>query len=258
MRHTFRYLVHQAPRPGDTIALSPEDSHHLVRVVRRAPDDPLELIDPAGRLWAATLVAPGPPATVRVWAARAAPAPAPLTLYLGLLEAGRLDLVVEKAAELGVERVVLVQTERVRRTPDAEALARRLARLGRVVAAAARQSGRATLTRVEGLVPFAAVLDQLSSDEAYLIDARAEAGLDQALRAREPTAGGRAALVVGPEAGFTEVERAGARERGIPACRLGPATLRAETAALVAMSLALAATGHLDGGGDGLGAEGTP
>lgn len=251
MRHTFRYLVPGAPRPGDTIALSSADSHHLVRVVRRVPDDPLELIDPAGRLWAATLIAPGPPATVRVRAPRSRPAPAPLTLYLGLLEAGRLDVVVEKAAELGVERVVLVRSERVRRVPSVEALARRLERLGRVVAAAARQSGHGALTRVEGLVPFDAVLDELGSDEAYLIDARGEAGLGEALLARGPAAPRRVALAVGPEAGFSEGEWARARGRGIPACRLGPATLRAETAALVAMSLALGATGHLDGGGDG-------
>jgi 16S rRNA (uracil1498-N3)-methyltransferase len=57
------------------------------------------------------------------------------------------------------------------------------------------------------------------------------------------------ALVVGPEAGFSEQEVAAARESGLAVCRLGPTVLRSETAALVAVSLALSATGRFGAAG---------
>jgi 16S rRNA (uracil1498-N3)-methyltransferase len=139
-----------------------------------------------------------------------------------------------------VERVVLFVSARARRSPGADEAARRLARLRRVAAAAARQAGHGRETRVEGLVPFPAVLDELDADEAYLIDARGEAGLTTALGAGPE----RRALLVGPEAGFSPGEVDGARERGLRVCRLGPVTLRAETAAITALVLALAAGGR--------------
>lgn len=244
MRHTFRYLAGQGLRPGATLTLGPEDSHHLARVVRRRAGDPLELIDGAGLLWSATVLAPGPPATVRVGEARPAPALVPLALAQGLLEGGRLDLVVQKAAELGVARVVVFASERARRSPGAQEARRRLGRLERVAAAAARQAGQGRTTAVEGLVPFRAVLDELDADDAYLIDARGEAGLTMAL------SGGPVprALLVGPEAGFAPAEVDEARSRGVRVCRLGPVTLRAETAALAAVTLALAAAGRFADG----------
>jgi 16S rRNA (uracil1498-N3)-methyltransferase len=248
VRHVFRYLVSEAPRAGDTVALSDEDTRHLVRVVRRGPGDRLELTDGAGRLWPATVVATGPPATVRVEAPRPAPAPAPVVLYQGLIEGNRLDLVVEKAAELGIARVVLVTGERGRRTPAPEAAARRLERLRRLAAAAARQAGHGHLLEVEGLVPFGDALDEVRPAGGYLIDARGELALTDALGRRPASP---AALFVGPEAGFSEAELGAARDAGLAACRLGPVTLRAETAALVAMSLALGASGRFGETGEG-------
>ncbi len=248
MRHVFRYLVDAPPREGDTVALSEEDSRHLVRVVRRGPGDRLELTDGAGRLWPATVVAVGPPATVRVEAPRPAPAPAPVVLYQGLLEGNRLDLVVEKAAELGIARVVLVTTGRGRRTPAPEAAARRLDRLRRLAGAAARQAGHGHLLAVEGLVPFGDALDEARPAGGYLIDARGELALTDALGG---VAASPAALFVGPEAGFSEDELAAARDAGLATCRLGPVTLRSETAALVAISLALGAAGRFGEAGEG-------
>ena len=71
VRHTFRYLVAEAPAAGQEVALSPDDSHHLSRVVRRRPGDEVELTDGAGRLWPAVVVATGARATVRAGGAAA-------------------------------------------------------------------------------------------------------------------------------------------------------------------------------------------
>jgi 16S rRNA (uracil1498-N3)-methyltransferase len=247
VRHTFRYLVTQAPEAGAEVTLSPADSHHVTRVVRLRPGDAVELIDGAGTRWAAVLIEAGDRARVRVQAPTAAPAPpVSVTLYQGLIDGGRLDTLVEKAAELGVEEVAVVVTERVRRVPGADAWERRLDRLGRVAQSAARQSGQARLPRLRGLVPFPEVVSEIPAGEGFLIDPRGDASLPSALTAREG-APARVSLVVGPEAGFGEAEVAAARAAGLSVCGLGGAILRAETAALVAVSLALAAGGALEG-----------
>ena len=61
VRHTFRYVVPEAPRAGAEVVLADADAHHLARVVRRGPGDAIELIDPEGRLLGgASCCAPSP------------------------------------------------------------------------------------------------------------------------------------------------------------------------------------------------------
>lgn len=240
MRHTFRYLVPSVPRAGEEVALSADDSHHLARVVRRGPGDGVELIDPDGLRWSAVVVATGPPASVRVTDAAPMPAEvAPVSLYLGLAEWGRIDIAVEKAVELGAGAITLFTSERAGRVPDAAAWGRRRERLGRVAEAAARQSGRPPLGRVRGLVPFADVITEIPAGEGFLIDPRGDAPLSPALGAP----GAHVAVVVGPQAGFSDSEVSLARAAGMPVRTLGPAILRTETAAIAAIALAAAARG---------------
>jgi 16S rRNA (uracil1498-N3)-methyltransferase len=243
VRHTFRYLVAEAPAPGDEVALSPDDSHHLSRVVRRRPGDAVELTDGAGRLWPAVVVATGARATVRAGEPRDAPRPPPVALFLGLTDWARVDLVVAKAAELGVRDLALMTSERVGRVPGPDAWERRRRRLERVAAAAARQSGQAWLPRLRGLVPFGDALAEVPPGEGCLIDPRGDAAISAVVGRF-----GRAALLVGPQAGFSEAEVAHARAAGLAVCGLGPAVLRTETAAIAAVTLALAAAGRLAGG----------
>jgi 16S rRNA (uracil1498-N3)-methyltransferase len=246
LRHTFRYVVAGPVATGDEIPLAPDDAHHLARVVRRAVGDTIEVSDGDGGLWEARILALDP-VRVRVGAAREAPPPAPVRLCIGLLDSGRLDLVAEKATELGVGECVVVESARLRRRPDAGAWSRRAARLERVVASAARQCGRARLMPVRGLVPFAAIVAETPAGTGFLIDPRGDTPLVSALR--EPGDRAPLTLAVGPEAGFAPDEVAAARAAGWRVCTLGPAVLRAETAAIAAAALALAAVGHLGMGG---------
>ena len=107
MRHVFRYAVPADPVVGEEIELPPDDSRHLARVVRRRPGDTIELIGPDGRLWPGVVVRTGPVAAVRATGEGAEPAPPRVALYQGLAEWGRLDMVAEKAVELGVGPLTL-------------------------------------------------------------------------------------------------------------------------------------------------------
>lgn len=248
MRHTFRYLAPAGPRQGDRVALGPDDAHHCRRVVRRAVGDAVELMDGAGGLWAGVIVECGPDAVVvEVGEPRPAPPPAPVRLAVGLLDSGRLDLVAEKATELGVEELVVVGTARARRAPDPAAWARRQGRLERVVAAAARQCGRARLMRVRGLVPFAAIVADTPAAMGILIDPAGEEPLVRRLAASGAGPDAPVTLLIGPEAGFARDEVARAAAAGWSVCGMGDAVLRAETAAVAAATLACAAAGGLGG-----------
>lgn len=242
MRHTFRYVVPEAPRAGAEVVLADADAHHLARVVRRGPGDEIELIDPEGCLWAARVLRTEPDVAVRVSDARA-PVAAPaagVALYLGLAEWGRVDTAVEKVVELGVGEIALFTSERARRVPEPDAWRRRRERLQRVAEAAARQSGRGPLRRLRGLLAFDEVTAEIPSGEGFLIDPRGDAPLTSAMC----TGGGsaaRVALIVGPDAGFSEGEVERARAAGLSVAHLGPAVLRAETAAIAAVTIAASA-----------------
>lgn len=238
MRHTFRYLVAGTPAPGDEVALAPDDAHHLARVVRRRAGDAVEVIGDDGTVWPAVVLETAPRVRVRIDPAGPRP-PAVgvrVTLWVGLMEWGRMDTVVEKAVELGAAEVVVFRSERARRVPDDAAWERRRERLGRVASAAARQCGRAPVPPVRGLVPFGSITDALEG-EGFLIDPRGDA----ALRALSSAPEGPVGVVVGPEAGFSEDEVGAARAAGLRVRHLGPTVLRAETAAIVALALTASA-----------------
>ena len=156
-----------------------------------------------------------------------------MALYQGLAEWNRIDVVVEKAVELGVGPVTLFASERARRVPGDDAWARRRERLDRVATAAARQAGTTGVGRVRGLLAFDAVVAGIPAGEGFLIDPRGELTLPTAVA--DGGASARVSLVVGPDAGFSEAEVARARNAGLAVCRLGPTILRAETAAVAAM-----------------------
>jgi 16S rRNA (uracil1498-N3)-methyltransferase len=242
--HVFRYRVDVPVAPGAPLTLDPHDSHHLARVVRRHAGDAIEIIDSAGAMWPARVVSPGPPARVEVLGP-AAPPPvaAPVRVYLGLLDWARLDATHAQLTELGVPELVLFSSERAARTPGRKEWQRRRARLDRVADAAARQSGAATRPAVRGVVPFGGVLEEIAPGGGYLLHPAARQSLGAALAIHE---GPTATLVVGPEAGFSADELSRAERRGATVCGLGRRVLRTGTAAVVAVSAAMAALGALE------------
>jgi 16S rRNA (uracil1498-N3)-methyltransferase len=245
MKHVFRYVIREPVEPGGRVVLSESDSRHLVRVVRRAVGAVIELIDGEGRLWPATVDEVGSRVSVIVADhGLAGLPPVPVVLYQGLAEWGRLDMVTEKAAELGVSELVLMTSERVRRVPAPDAWRRRKERMARVVEAAARQAGRGHLTRIRGLMPFDEVLKEIPVGDGFLLDARSEVSLGEALIDGAGTPG-TVRLVVGPDTGLSEQEVRHAKEAGLVVCSIGAATLRAETAALVGLVQVLERMGAL-------------
>ena len=197
----------------DALELADDDHHHLARVLRLRPGDELTASDGAGRWRLCRFGTPLEP----TGAIESDDAPQPeLTVAFALVKGERPEWVVQKLTEIGVDRIVPFAADRSVVQWDDDKAARNHARLRTVAREAAMQSRRSWLPTVEAIAPF--------DDVAR----RAGAALTE--RGGRPPTLAHPVLLVGPEGGWSERERAA----GLPTVALGPTVLRAETAAIVA------------------------
>jgi 16S rRNA (uracil1498-N3)-methyltransferase len=153
-----------------------------------------------------------------------------LTVVQGLLKGDGLEEVVQRGTEVGVAGFRLIIAERC---VARELSARRLERLRTIAREAAEQSERGLVPEIREPVPLGEVLDP----DAVLLFERS--GADPRLGELAPPA----AILIGPEGGFTPGEVARAREAGVIVAGLGPRILRSQTVAPVAAALILSRTG---------------
>jgi 16S rRNA (uracil1498-N3)-methyltransferase len=217
-------------QPG-LLRLAADEARHAVRVLRKQPGDWLDLVDGRGGWFRGEIVAAGKrDCTLRVEEVRRENRRADyhLTLAVGPTKSSdRLEWFVEKAVELGVDRIVPILCA------HGERRKLRTDRLRKVAAAAMKQSLRAWLPQIDELIPVEKWLAQRPPGPAYLawID---ETVSEHLLDVYDP--GADATVLIGPEGGFAPNEVAAARAAGCQAVHLGPHRLRTETAALAAVA----------------------
>ncbi|MDQ4127974.1 MAG: 16S rRNA (uracil(1498)-N(3))-methyltransferase [Actinomycetota bacterium] len=197
--------------------------------MRGRAGDIVEVVDGSGRLFAAELRG-GRRAEVLEELAAAGAEEVEISLYQAVPKGGRMDLVVEKATEVGVSSIVPLLAERGVVNPREG----KVGRWRRVAEAAARQSLRLRVPEVREPVPFARAVLVAGEDGVLLHNARG-------LEAVEAFARSPVGLFVGPEGGWSEGELRRAGEAGLAFAGLGPYRLRSETAGLVAVARARAA-----------------
>jgi 16S rRNA (uracil1498-N3)-methyltransferase len=224
---------------GEEVELDEDESHYLGRVRRVRIGETLELIDPRGGIWSATLICGGRRLMVRVDETIPRHEGPERVLLLGMPDATAALEALTGACEAGASEIVLVACARSQGHPPARA------RIERVVRAAQRQCGRPrapTLLGFDEPWPLARALDHRRELPGWF----AWEGLSGSPGPDGATANGLR-LLVGPEGGFTheEVERIIAA--GLEAVSLGPWILRTPTAATAL--LARAWTGSETGGG---------
>ncbi len=220
------------PEPGEVAELAAEERRH-VRSARRARDGhEIELIDGAGTLARARLEARG--TLARVVERRQCERPPDLALAVAVARGTRFEMIVEKCAELGIAALEPIVCER----SIAGRGAGRGERWRRVALAALKQSGQPWLPRIEAPAPLESVLRD-SRPLIVLDSSGAPEPLPEAVQAAPLR------ILVGPEGGFSESERRRLADRGARMISLPGATLRIETAALVAAVLGLHALGKI-------------
>lgn len=234
----MRHRIHiDAPyAAGEELTISGEEFHHAARVVRVREGEPVELFDGRGH-GATGRVArlDREQLTVAVDALLAGKRESPLQLELAMsiIHLDKFELVLQKATELGVSAITPLVTDRIELR--AERYRGKTERWEKIVFEAVKQSGRTAVPDLNPPMPFD---DAIARDGVrILFDADREAGTVATLA--------QATLFIGPEGGWSERELELAERSGATFQRLGPRRLRAETAAIVGLSLIAAKFGDL-------------
>lgn len=220
-------LIERLPSPGEEALLDGDAAHYLSRVVRARPGERVTATDGAGTVATLEVIESRPVVRVVGGEHRSVPRAAERVLLCGSPEGDRADWMVEKLAELGVSRLVLVECERAK-WERAEA---KLERWSRLAAAALRQSQSAWLMRLEGPVALVTAIAGAEKAAARWV---ALPGAETVPLSREH---GGSWCVVGPSPGFSEAEVNRLRESGFAPAGLGGSRLRTETAALTVAAL---------------------
>lgn len=231
-----RYFV-EAPIVGDRARLIGDEAHHLLHVMRAKVGQPTTLFDGSGAEFRARVERLGRnevELSIVEWAIVDRELPLELTLAVALPKGDRQRWLVEKAVELGVARLVPLETAR----GVAQGGDKAVVRLRRAVIEASKQCGRNRLLEIAAGQSWAefASADRPPGCLRVLADPSGQANLSEALRLDPAVRCLQAA--VGPEGGWTEDELSVARDRGWQVVGLGPRILRVETAALAIASLA--------------------
>jgi 16S rRNA (uracil1498-N3)-methyltransferase len=233
--------------PGARLALAREPAHYLLNVMRLAVGDEVSLFNGRDGEWRARLAEAGKRgAVLEVLAQTRAQTTGPnLDLVVALVKRARLETIVEKAAELGAQRVRLVTTERTNADHT------NVARLRAIAIEASEQTGRLDAPAISAPEKLERLLAAWPADRSLMFcDEAGDA--PPALEGLQAHAAGRPmsswAILIGPEGGFSPQERA--LIRALPAAvpvSLGPRILRADTAAISALTLWQAALGDFRG-----------
>lgn len=228
--------------PGDeTVTLPRDEAEHLTRVLRLGAGDEVAVFDGRGNEFLARVTRAERRAVTVQLLSRVRPAEEPavaITLAQGVLKGEKMDDVVRDAVMLGVAAVQPLVTKRTEVTVAALMRGARLDRWRRVALASVKQSRRAVMPQIRTPLTLETYLDEpLPAARLMLVEPAIDLPAEplSALR-REPTPSD-AAVLIGPEGGWTGAECETARVRGIRLMTLGARTLRADAVPVAAISV---------------------
>ena len=240
-----RFFVDSPLAVGGTALIEGADARHIAGALRMTVGEPLTLCDGAGTDNACTSTAIDRQ-TVTAAVDSAAPTLAEptlaVTLYMGLPKSDKLELIIQKAVELGVTAIVPVVTARsIARWDDRDG-DKKLTRWQRIAAEAAGQSGRGLVPTVERPLTFRQALPRLAAENTLLC----YEGGGQPIGRLVTPADTALSLVVGPEGGFDPAEVEAVTAGGGRIATLGPRILRCETAPLAALAVLMERSGNME------------
>ena len=228
------YLADRRDIHNGSIVFTGDEAYHAAQSARRSVGDEVFVIDGDGNGYRTVLESV---TKKRVQAHILETFPdwnepsADVTLIAALIKGPRYESAIEKAVELGVSRIIPVQTHHTVIKPPSK---QRLNRWGNIAAAAAKQCRRGFAPRVLGPTQLTHVLDNVPDGERLVV---AHPGGEADALKQLPDDTHRVSLIVGPEGGFHEDEVERCIELGALVLDLGPRRLRAETAVSSAMTL---------------------
>ncbi|NNK56214.1 MAG: 16S rRNA (uracil(1498)-N(3))-methyltransferase [Desulfofustis sp.] len=235
-----RFYISPDALNSDPVILDQEESHHLTRVLRLREGDEVELFDGTGALYTGTIdkigkqVAVSPASLIQAPGERQGGS---IIVCQGDLKGGKMDFLVEKCTELGVERLIPFSAGRSQGRLDGQRLQQRWQRRMSIVKKACKQSGRLRFMQVDMERSFAELLEidfGPSHSKCFFWEKAKSLTLAEAISGQ--TDGG-VFLMIGPEGGFSDEEATLALGSGWQAVSLGDLILRAETATITVVAV---------------------
>jgi 16S rRNA (uracil1498-N3)-methyltransferase len=230
-----RVYVEDALAPGASRALAGSAATHITRVLRLEHGATLTLFDGRGGEYTARIDALRKDrvlVSVGEWSPIERESPLGIVLAQGVSRGERMDLVVQKATELGVRRIVPIVSERTVVRLDARQADSRLRHWRAIAVAACEQCGRNRLPLIDAPVRLDQWLSLQKTDAAHVV---LSPGASLRVRELQPPPAG-IVMLIGPEGGLAESEHAAALTAGFQALALGPRIVRTETAAIAALA----------------------
>ncbi|MDP1666377.1 MAG: 16S rRNA (uracil(1498)-N(3))-methyltransferase [Methylobacter sp.] len=233
---------------GNLTELDDDNGHYVRTVLRLKKDDQIILFNGHGGEYLCAITEVSRKAvliTVGQWDDRSVESPLQVTLGLGISRGDRMDLTVQKAVELGVNRITPLLTERCVVQFKGDKKPQRLMHWQKIVQHAAEQSGRTTLP---SLLEIELLQNWVGNQQGLkvFLDPYAETTLTEL----KPEAM-KVTLLTGPEGGFSNQERDIAKASGFIPVRLGSRILRTETASLAALAAVQMLWGDFGKGSNG-------
>lgn len=217
------------------IKLESEDEHHLLHVMRMKKDDEIEVVA-NDKLFLCRIENTNP---LNIYIVHEIASDVELnediTLLFALTKGDRTDLVVQKATELGVKKVALIQSERTVVRYEEKDIAKKCARYQKIMKEASEQSHRLVVPTLLGIYNLKKLPPEVFGDLNYVAYEKDANDVKGSFRGLEK--GKSITVLVGPEGGFSEDEINMLTKQGFIRTSLGKRILRAETAAIYALSV---------------------
>lgn len=230
-----RFHAPPATINGESIELDGAESHHLARVLRLREGETVYAFDGVGNEWECAIATSHRTAsrlTIIRPVLERVESPLRLTLAQALVKGEKFDLIVQKATELGVAKIVPLVTDFTAGRRSEERDETRSQRWQRIALEAVKQCRRRTLVTIERPVTLAELCRNLN-EPAFILSEKGGEPLPATI---DPA--GALTMLIGPEGGWSAKELALATTNGLLPLHLGPRILRTETAAITAITLA--------------------
>ena len=239
-----RFFIDYTPEVGGSAVIEGADARHIGGALRMTAGEALTLCDGKGTDYACTVTAVEKErVTLAVDAATPSVSEPTLavTLYMGLPKGDKMELIIQKAVELGVTAIVPVATARCIVKLDEKDAAKKQTRWQKIAAEAAGQSGRGIIPAVETPISWKAALSRFERSKTLLCYEGGGRPIGTLVSPDDEAI----SLVVGPEGGFDAAEVEAVLGVGGQIATLGPRILRCETAPLAAIAVLMEKSGNM-------------
>ncbi|MBM7556235.1 16S rRNA (uracil(1498)-N(3))-methyltransferase [Halanaerobacter jeridensis] len=237
---------------GDLVIIRGQDVKHITRSLRLQPGDEITVADGLENKYLVELTATNDKLVegeIKKELEVDAESDINVTLLQGLPKSKKMDLIVRKCTELGIDKVIPMETDHTVVKLSSSKAEKRKKRWQKIAKSAAKQSKRTRIPLVEDVINFESGLELVADYDLAVMPwvAEEKQGLKDIIQQQNTKEIEDVLIIIGPEGGFSPQEVASAREEGVQPVLLGPRTLRTETAGLAVLTMLLYELGDLGG-----------